>query len=313
MARVFIGVGHGGYDPGACANGFKESELNLAISLACRDELERHGVVVGMSRTVEENDVLSEEIAECNAFAPDLAVEIHNNAGGGDGVEVFHTHLLGKGKTLAQNIIDEVMIIGQNSRGTKIRKNDQGNDYFGWIRQCKAPAVLVECAFMDTKDIEIIDTPEEQKVMGIAIAKGVLKTLGISHQEPTTTTTTSSYKVQLGEFSSQKEAENFINNLKALVNNISIVEDKIVVENKVETPTTPTDNENGGKETVSPQISVGCRVKLKSGAKTYTGGGLASFVYEWTLDVSEIKGDRVVVKHNGAVIAAVNINDLILV
>ena len=81
MASVFIGVGHGGYDPGACANGFKESVLNLDIALACRDELIKHGVVVGISRTVEENDVLSEEIAECNAFDPDLAVEIHNNAG----------------------------------------------------------------------------------------------------------------------------------------------------------------------------------------------------------------------------------------
>lgn len=178
--KVFLGVGHGGSDPGAVANGFKEKDLNLAIAHACMNELTRHGVTVGMSRVKDENDSLVEEIKECNAFAPDLAVEIHNNAGGGDGIEVFHTYLLGKGKTLAQNIINEVVKLGQNSRGTKIRKNAQGTDYFGWIRQCKAPAVLVECAFMDTKDIEIIDTLEEQKVMGVAIAKGILTTLGIA-------------------------------------------------------------------------------------------------------------------------------------
>ena len=83
--KVFIGVGHGGSDPGAVANNTKEKDLNLSIAIACRDELKRHGVTVKMSRSKDENDTLSEEIAECNAFSPDLAVDIHNNAGGGDG------------------------------------------------------------------------------------------------------------------------------------------------------------------------------------------------------------------------------------
>ena len=29
MAKVFIGVGHGGSDPGAVANGFKEKDCNV--------------------------------------------------------------------------------------------------------------------------------------------------------------------------------------------------------------------------------------------------------------------------------------------
>ena len=178
--RVFIGVGHGGSDSGAVANGFKEKDLNLAIALACRDELTRHGVSVGMSRTKDESDPLADEIKECNAFKPDYAVEIHNNAGGGDGVEIYHHFGGGNGKTLAQNILNEIINIGQNSRGLKTKKNNQGKDYFGWIRQTVAPACLVECAFVDNKkDIAIIDTAAEQKTMGIAIAKGVLKTLGI--------------------------------------------------------------------------------------------------------------------------------------
>ena len=44
MARIFIGVGHGGSDPGAVANSLKEKDLNLAIAIAVRDELTRHGV-----------------------------------------------------------------------------------------------------------------------------------------------------------------------------------------------------------------------------------------------------------------------------
>ena len=180
VKKVFIGVGHGGADNGAVANGLKEDNLNLAIALACRDELFRHGVKVGISRTEDKNDPLVDEIKECNKFAPNYAVEIHNNAGGGDGVEIFHHHKGGKGKTLANNILKEIVAIGQNSRGLKTKTNSAGKDYYGWIRETKAPACLVECAFVDNKkDIAIIDTAAEQKTMGIAIAKGVLKTLGI--------------------------------------------------------------------------------------------------------------------------------------
>ena len=85
MAKVFIGVGHGGKDSGATGNGFLEKDLNLSIALACNEVLQQHGVDTLMSRTKDENDDLNEEARECNAYAPDLAVDIHNNAGGGDG------------------------------------------------------------------------------------------------------------------------------------------------------------------------------------------------------------------------------------
>lgn len=179
--KVFLGVGHGGSDPGAVSNGFKEKDLNLAIALACQSELARHGVLTKMSRTKDENDALSEEIKECNAYNPDLAVDIHNNAGGGDGAEAICSINGGKGKILAENILAEIVKLGQNSRGVKTRKNSSGKDYFGFIRQIKAPSVIVECAFVDNKtDMKIIDTKAEQAAMGVAIAKGILKTLGIS-------------------------------------------------------------------------------------------------------------------------------------
>lgn len=183
MAKVFLAVGHGGSDPGAVANGLKEKDLNLSIALACKDELERHNVAVCMSRLKDENDDLSERIKECNAYKPDLALDIHNNAGGGDGVEVFHHYGGGAGKTLATNILSEIVSIGQNSRGAKTKLNVSGKDYFGFIRYTYCPAVIVECAFVDNKtDIQIIDTADEQKKMGVAIAKGILNTLGVAYK-----------------------------------------------------------------------------------------------------------------------------------
>ena len=211
--KVFIGVGHGGSDPGAVANNIKEKDLNLSIAKACRDELVRHGVEVKMSRAKDENDPLSEEIRECNDFSPDLAVDIHNNAGGGDGAEAFYHYGGGKSKTLAENILSEVVKVGQNSRGAKIRKNSQGKDYYGFIRETSAPAVIVECAFVDNaSDLKILATESDRKAMGEAIAKGLLKTLGIEYKGEKNTL----YRVQVGAYLLKSNAEAVQKKIKAV-------------------------------------------------------------------------------------------------
>ena len=183
--KVFISAGHGGSDSGAVGNGFKEKDLNLSIAMACGNYLKSKGVEVRMSRVKDEDDDLNQEARESNAFGPDLTVSIHNNAGGGDGVEAWYSIVGGLGKTCAENILAEVVKIGQNSRGAKTRKGSNGKDYYGFIRNTKAPAVIVECAFVDNAtDIQIIDTEPERIAMGEAIAKGILKTLGIVDSVP---------------------------------------------------------------------------------------------------------------------------------
>ena len=181
MKKVFIGVGHGGSDPGAVALGREEADLNLAIALSCSAVLIRHGVDVKMSRTTDEDDTLREEIRECNAYAPDLAIDIHNNAGGGDGAEAYYYSGGGLSKTLAENVLSEIVRIGQNSRGAKTRVQN-GYDYYGFIRETYAPAVIVECAFVDNaKDMEILDSDLKLRQMGAAVAKGILATLGVEY------------------------------------------------------------------------------------------------------------------------------------
>lgn len=210
--KVFIGVGHGGSDPGAVANNTKEKDLNLSIALACRDELVRHGVSVKMSRDKDENDPIGEEVKECNAYAPDLAVDIHNNAGGGDGGEVFYSHLGGKGKTLAENILAEIVKVGQNSRGLKTRVNFQGKDYYAFIRNTYCPAVIVECAFVDNaSDLQILATESQRKAMGVAIAKGILKALGVEYKGER-----GYWKVQVGACLYRESAEALQKKIKAV-------------------------------------------------------------------------------------------------
>lgn len=187
MAKVFIGVGHGGRDYGACANGLKESEIVLDIALEMNKILKQHGVDTMISRTTQGTDALddlSPKIQRCNEYAPDLAVDIHINAGGGIGFEAFYYHGGGTSLKLAQEIEKEVKAMGQYSRGLKTRLNASGNDYFGFIRQIAAPSVILEAAFIDNiDDVEKIRTIEGRKNFAVAYAKGVLNTLGIPYNK----------------------------------------------------------------------------------------------------------------------------------
>lgn len=203
VKKVFIGVGHGGDDSGAVGI-LTEKNMNLVMAKACRNVLERHGVQVLMSRTKDENDDISEEIRECNAFHPDLAIDVHNNAGGGDGFECYYHIGGGVGRTLALNIEAEVKKIGQNSRGAKTRAGAGGADYYAFIRETICPAVICEGVFVDNKkDAAQADTAKEQQAFGIAYAKGVLKTLGIVYREEAAPR----YKVQFGAYKSKANAE----------------------------------------------------------------------------------------------------------
>ena len=215
--KVFINPGHGGSDPGAVANGLREKDLNLVISLKVNEVLQRHDVTTLMSREKDENDSLNSLCVDCNKFNPDLAVSIHLNAGGGDGAEVFHSIVGGTGKVLAQNILNEIVALGQESRGIKTRKGSNGYDYYAFIRMTNAPAAIVEGAFLDTEDHELVDTKAEQEAMGVAIAKGILKTLGIEYKEEVKEepkTDGKLYRVQVGAFAVKENADKLAKELK---------------------------------------------------------------------------------------------------
>ena len=132
---------------------------------------------------------------------------------GGDGGEVFYHHGGGKGKTLAENILAEMVKVGQNSRGIKTRVNSQGKDYYAFIRNTSCPAVIVECAFVDNvSDLKILATESQRKSMGEAIAKGILKTLGIEYHCDKATL----YRVQVGAYLLKSNAEAVQKKIKAV-------------------------------------------------------------------------------------------------
>ena len=180
MSKVYVGIGHGGSDSGAVGNGFLEKNLTLSIGKYCNERLKQYGIETKISRTSDIDSSINSKVAASNAFKADVCMDIHINAGGGDGSEVYYSHVSPNGKKLAQAIVDSMVKIGQNTRGIKTKLDTDGTDYFGMIRMTDAPAVLVECAFIDNaNDIKIINTEAKRKIFGYAIADGVANYLGV--------------------------------------------------------------------------------------------------------------------------------------
>lgn len=203
--KVFIGVGHGGSDPGAVASTLYEKNINLTVALAMQEELEKYQIQVEMSRYIDEDDRLEEEIQEANAYKPDLAVEVHTNAGGGHGFEIYRQTSINYGEQslrLAENIYDSVYWetkapVRKPAIRTKLMSN--GSDWFGWLREVQAPAVLCEGFFLDSAtDRLYYDSPEKLQALGVAYARGVLKYLGIKYNPDTGVTGDKIYKSRRG-------------------------------------------------------------------------------------------------------------------
>ncbi len=175
--KVFIGVGHGGSDSGAVKY-IIEKEYTLKTAQAVAEYLKEYGISYKMSRTADIDTDMDSKVKMCNDYNPDLVIDVHFNAGGGTGFEVYRSVVGGTSLTLANNINTEVKKIFA-SRGVKTRTLDDGSDYFAIIRETTAPAVLLEGGFVDTKsDADFIR--DNYKKLALAYADGAAKTLGIS-------------------------------------------------------------------------------------------------------------------------------------
>lgn len=101
------------------------------------------------------------------------------------------------------------------------------------------------------------------------------------------------WKVQVGAFRVRENADAYVRKLQSAGFSALVVQ-------------------SSGK-TVAETIGVGSTVKVKKGAKSYDGVSLANFIYDRVHDVKTIGGDRVVISYNGITVAAVRMDDLIMV
>ena len=172
MSKLYISAGHGGSDSGACANGKREKDYTLNVANAVSGILREAGHTVIQNRTTDVDSFISDKTAKANEEKVDAFVEIHLNAGGGEGTEVYYS-ISGRGKALAEAILNNIVALGFTNRGIKTKRGIKcpNQDYFGIIRQVSCPSILVETAFIDSaSDMSKYDVSK----MAAAIAKGIL-------------------------------------------------------------------------------------------------------------------------------------------
>lgn len=184
MEKICIAVGHGtsqsgGYDSGALSKDGKTHEFRVAreIALEAYNALRLRGIECSLIN-YNGNLSLTDRIELINKESFTLAVEIHLNAGGGTGTEVYYSKASAQGKKLAQAVSKNISErLGVRNRGAKTKLNDSGRDYFGFIRQIRSTAMLVETVFIDNDgDLSRVAEKQGQKACGEAIAAGLVGT-----------------------------------------------------------------------------------------------------------------------------------------
>ena len=181
-ATIYIAAGHGGSDPGAVSGKYIEKALTLKTALACQNYLRNYECETVMARTTDKSCTVAHKMEEVEKKRPSLVLEIHYNAGGGEGCEVYYWHTHAPSKSLAQKVLAEMVKLGQKSRG--IKESKAGTSYnFGMCRQAATtgiPSILGEYAFVDNaKDQAKINSDAKLRAVGEAYAKAAIVYLGL--------------------------------------------------------------------------------------------------------------------------------------
>ena len=184
--NICISIGHGksakgGYDSGALGGGYQEFKISREIGKYIGEVFKGYDCtadVINYDATL----YLTERIAHVNKHGYDLAIEIHLNASGGTGSEVYYKHKSSTGKKLAGAISKSIAnTFGIRDRGAKVKINpSNGTDYFGFVRSCKCESLLIETVFIDTaSDRKHVETAAGQRQCAEAIVKAIADFYGI--------------------------------------------------------------------------------------------------------------------------------------
>lgn len=171
--KICIDPGHSGpFEPGVCAAGYTEADLNMSIACQLGDQLNDAGYEVVFTRNGNiDHDSLVFRSNIANAILADIFISIHCNGAGSilaQGVETYCYPGSDEGFRLASLVQTELASLSYtHDRGVK-----EAN--FAVLRLTDMPAVLVECGFLTSeKDREVLIDATWQKRIASAIVSGI--------------------------------------------------------------------------------------------------------------------------------------------
>ena len=192
-----IDIGHNvPYDTGAVGIR-KEDDLNRLVGNALISKLRGRGIkVVNCTPNTAKslNDSLYQRVITANNCGATLFVSIHHNAcPGGYGAEVLCIKDNYKGGItikLGEAILKELAALGLRNRGIKDRRD------LYVINNTSMPALLVECAFVDSSSDMANYNPEKTAA---AIYKGICTALALTENQKPSTNEQEYYIVKYGD------------------------------------------------------------------------------------------------------------------
>lgn len=185
--KIGIVVGHGkskngGYDPGACANGYEEFKLARECAKAAQNYLNSNYECQADLYNYNGDTYLSDRVKKFKDNTYKIIAECHLNAGKGTGTEVYYSIYSkgGLGQKAAEKVASQISKdFGIKNRGAKTKVGSNGKDYFQFIRETTPAALLIETLFIDSSDYKLVTSADGQSKMGKAIAVGIASALGL--------------------------------------------------------------------------------------------------------------------------------------
>lgn len=163
---------------------------------------------------------IKDRTAAANKWGADLYADLHHNAAGrifdGGGVVAYCYPNSIEGRKYRDAIYFAVIAAGGLVGN---RSNPLCEKAYKSLKLAKAPAVLIEYGFMDSRaDYPIISTEEYAKAVGYATADAIAKVAELKllpqFKEPEEHTTKVLYRVQVGCYSNRENAEKVAKALK---------------------------------------------------------------------------------------------------
>lgn len=161
---VAIDPGHGGSDPGAIGKGgTQEKAVTLQIAMKVKENLEKAGAKVVMTRTADKDvtsipydkssdaDELQARVNIAEKNNADILISIHNNSLGDrkvGGICTYYYSKTNNDSRLATNIQTKL------GKGFKLRDMGIRQANFYMVKRCSMPAALIELCFISNAQEE---------------------------------------------------------------------------------------------------------------------------------------------------------------
>ncbi|MCR5419122.1 MAG: N-acetylmuramoyl-L-alanine amidase [Lachnospiraceae bacterium] len=184
---IALDPGHGGGNNGLQHEGMVEKYMTRVTAQAMKQELETYeNVEVIITDPDAETDMsLSNRADTAKQAGADVLISLHFNMSEEHTMFGSEVWIPSKGlnyaqmRSLGELVLDEFSDIGLTRRGTKVRLNDRGTDYYGIIRESvvrNMPAILIEHCYADhEQDAAYIEGEANWEAFGKMDATAVAK------------------------------------------------------------------------------------------------------------------------------------------